>query len=264
MFKLIFFGDIMGKIGRKAIIQIAPKWKKKYAPDLVVANAENLAHGKGVTKKTLQEMLDAGIDFFTSGNHVWDKKDIYEIFEDPKAPIIRPANYPPGVPGDGYRIIDVGRKKVLILNLIGRIFFREQFDCPFRIVDHILETLPKDVNIKIVDFHVEATSEAKCLGYYLQQKVSAVLGTHTHVGTCDDEILEKATAYITQVGMVGAKHSSLGINFEPVIKTLMTQLPAEHQLPEKGLAEINAIYLEIDNNGKAKKIKKLYEEIEIK
>lgn len=264
MIKFIFIGDIMAKIGRKAIAKVLPKWKKQYKPDLIIANAENLAHGKGVTKKTLQEMLDAGIDFFTSGNHVWDKKEAFEIFENSAWPIIRPANYPPKVPGAGYRILQVNKNKILIANLMGRTFFRENFDCPFRTIDSILNLKPKEVKIVFVDFHAEATSENKAMGYYLRNKASAVLGTHTHVGTCDYEILKNGAAYVTQVGMVGAKDSSLGVKFEPVIKKMMTQLPVQHELPEKGLTEINAIYLEINNNGKAKKIKKLYEEVEIR
>ena len=253
----------MGKIGRKAVTKIIPQWKKQYKPDLIIANVENLAHGKGITEKTILEMLDAGVDFFTSGNHVWDKKEAYKIFEDPKASIIRPANYPPGVPGDGYRIIKIGKTKILITNLMGRVFFREDFECPFRTIDQILDSIPKDVKIIIVDFHAEATSESKSMGFYLTNRASAVLGTHTHVGTCDYEILDKHTAYVTQVGMAGAKNSSLGIKFEPVIENYLTQLPTGHELPEKGLAEINAIFLEIKEDGKAKKIKKLYEEVEI-
>ncbi len=254
----------MGKIGRQAVTKILPKWKKQYKPDLIIANAENLAHGKGITEKTVQEMLNSGIDFFTSGNHVWDKKEAYKIFEDPKAPIIRPANYPPGVPGDGYRIIESGKNKILIANLMGRVFFREDFECPFRTIDRILDSKPKDVKIVILDFHAEASSENKSIGFYLKKRASAVLGTHTHVGTCDYEILDKHTAYVTQVGMAGAKNSSLGIKFEPVIENYLTQLPTGHELVEKGLTEINAIYLEITDDGKAKKIKKLYEEVQIR
>lgn len=264
MIKILFFGDIMGKIGRKAAVKSLRKWKKQYKPDLSIVNVENLAHGKGITKKTMQEMLDAGFDFFTSGNHIWDKKEVYEIFEDQNSPLVRPANYPPGVPGDGYRILDVGKKKVMIVNINGRVFFREDFDCPFRTMDRILDAKPDDVKTVLVDFHVEATSEAKAMKYYLRQRVSALWGTHTHVGTCDYEIIENHTAYVTQVGMVGAKESSLGIEFDGVINTFLTQLPNAHKLPEKGKAEVNAIYLEINDMGKAKKIKKLYEEMEIR
>ncbi|MFZ5364705.1 MAG: TIGR00282 family metallophosphoesterase [Patescibacteria group bacterium] len=264
MLKILFFGDIMGRIGRQAAILALEKWEKPYKPDLVIANAENLAHGKGVTRGTLREMLDAGFHFFTSGNHVWDKPEVYEIFEDPNAPLIRPANYPQGIPGDGFRILEVGKNKVMIINLNGRISFRENFDCPFRTIDFLLDNKPADVKTVLVDFHVEATSEAKSLGHYLRNRASAVWGTHTHVGTVDYEVLNNKMAYVTQVGMVGAKNSSLGVAFDGVIENFLTQLPTAHEIPEKGLAEVNAIYLEINDSGAAKKIKKLYDEVEIK
>ncbi|HUT22544.1 MAG TPA: TIGR00282 family metallophosphoesterase [Candidatus Bipolaricaulota bacterium] len=264
MLKVIFIGDIVGKIGRQAALKAIAKWKKQYKPDLIVANAENLAHGKGVTVSILNEMQRGGIDFFTSGNHVWDKKEVYDIFADPAAPIIRPANYPDMVPGDGYRVLTIGKKKIMIVNIIGQVFFKEYFDSPFLTFDEILKEKPADVKIIIVDFHVEATAEIKCMGHYLDGQVSALLGTHTHVGTCDYQLSDKGMAYVTQVGMVGAKDSSLGLKFEPLIKKMITQLPAAHELPEKGIVEVNAIYLEIKEDGVARKIKKLYEEIEIK
>ena len=178
MLKVLFFGDIIGKIGRKAIAKELPKLKKKHKPDLVIANAENLAHGKGVTEKTLNEMMDAGIDFFTSGNHIWSNgAEIEKIFSENKIPLLRPANYPPGVPGLGYKIIDVGAYKVMIVNLIGRVFFRENFDCPFRKLEEILDDHKTD-NIKtvIVDFHAEATSEKNTLPRAFDGKISLVLG----------------------------------------------------------------------------------------
>ncbi|NQU77203.1 YmdB family metallophosphoesterase, partial [Candidatus Falkowbacteria bacterium] len=164
--KVLFFGDIVGKIGRKAIAQILPELKKEYSPDLVIANVENLAHGKGITEDTLKSMTEIGIDFFTSGNHIWKKKDAVRIFEAKNIPVIRPANYPAQVPGSGYKIIEVGSKKVLIINLVGRVFMREDFDCPFVKFDEILkETKLENPDIILIDFHAEATSEKRALGF---------------------------------------------------------------------------------------------------
>lgn len=263
--KILFFGDIVGKIGRQAIARVLPDLKKEYAPDLVIANVENLAHGKGVTKDTLNQMMEAGVDFFTSGNHIWKKKDAYPVLEENKLPIIRPANYPSCVPGVGYKIIEVGSKKILIINLIGRVFLREDFDCPFRALDQILkETKKQKVNAIIIDFHADATSEARALGFYADGQVSAVLGTHTHIQTADEGILEKGSAYITDVGAVAAKDSILGVEKQDVIKGFLTQLPVEYEIPETGNCLVSAVYLEINpKTQKATKIKRINREIEI-
>lgn len=262
--KVLFLGDIVGKIGRRAVIKILPELKKEYDPDLVIANAENLAHGKGVTRKALEEVLEAGIDFFTSGNHIWKKKDSLDIFQENKLPIIRPANYPPNLPGDGFRIIEVGSKKVLILNLIGRVFMHDNFDCPFRKFDEIMEIFKKDkIKVAIVDFHGEVTSETKALGFYADGRISAFLGTHTHIQTADEQILPGGTAYITDAGMVGAKDSVIGVEKQGVIKAFITQLPVEHEVPESGLAIVRGVYLEVDgSSGKARKIERIVREVE--
>jgi len=263
--KILFFGDIVGKIGRQAITQILPDLKKEYKPDLVIANAENLAHGKGVTRDTLESMMDIGVDFFTSGNHIWKKKDAYPVLQENKLPLIRPANYPPEVPGTGYKIIEVGSKKVLIINLVGRVFMKEDFDCPFRALDEILkETKKQKPNVIIIDFHAEATSEHRAMGFYATGQVSAVLGTHTHIQTADEEISPKGTAYITDVGMVAAKDSILGVDKEDIIKKFLTQLPVEHTMPESGQVTVNAVFLEVDpKTTKATKIKRINQEVEI-
>src|SRR3989339_1400684 len=168
MLKVIFIGDIVGKIGRKAVKHILPKWKGVYVPDLVIANVENLAHGKGVTENTLKEMIEAGVDFFTSGNHIWKNAQAEEIFKKKKLPIIRPANYPAGLPGEGFEIIKVGKTKILIANLNGRVFFfKESFDCPFRAMENILNIAKKrKIKHVIVDLHAEATSEKTTMGHY--------------------------------------------------------------------------------------------------
>ena len=255
MLKILFLGDIVARPGREAVVQALPKLKAEYKPDLVIANAENIAHGKGVTQNTLNELLSGGIDFFTSGNHVW-KKEGSLLLENRQIPLIRPANYPEGVPGRGFEILPVLSKKIAIINLIGRTFFKNHYDCPFKAADRILAELEKEnLNAIIVDFHAEATSEAKALGYYLDGRVSAVLGTHTHIPTADEEILENKTAFITDVGMCGVKDSILGKNKEEILETFLKQDAVTADWDETwSECVIQGVYLEIDNNKEAKKI----------
>ncbi len=263
--KILIFGDVMGKIGRRAIDKILPKLKKELKPDLVIANAENSAHGKGITQKTTEEMIKSGVDFFTSGDHIWDKKESIFLLEKKDTRIIRPANYPVAVPGLGYKIIEVGLRKVLIINLIGRVFMKGDYDCPFKKLDQILkETQNEKVNAIVIDFHAEVTSEVRAFGFYADDRVSAVIGTHTHVPTADDQILDGGTAYLSDVGMVGAKDSVLGVDKKNIIKNFLTQMPVEHEIPETGRAIINAVFLEIDpKTKKAKKIDRISREVEV-
>lgn len=255
--KILFFGDIVGKGGRQAIKKILPQLKIEIEPDLILANAENLAHGKGVTEKTLQEMLDVGIEAFTSGNHIL-KKEI-EVLEDKKYPIVRPANYPPQIPGKEYLKLKINKKNVFIINLMGRIFLREDFDCPFRKFDELYKLLKiKKNDILIVDFHAEATSEKNAFAQYVSGRASAVLGTHTHIPTADEKILNKKIAYITDVGMVGAEDSILGVDKKGIIDTFLTQIPNQHEIVEAGEFVVNAVLVEIDNKtGRAKKIQRV-------
>ena len=257
--RIIFFGDIVGKIGRKAVFEILPKLKKEFKPELILANGENLAHGKGVTMKIFEELTRQGINLLTSGNHIWNQKEIYEIFEK-DLPILRPANWPLA-PGKGYEVIKVGNFPVLVVNLMGRVFFREVLDCPFREIDKILKNFA-DLKTVIIDFHAEATSEKIAFGFYVDGRVSAVLGTHTHIPTSDAKILPQGTAYLTEVGMVGAKDSVIGVKKEPIIKSFLTQLPWQIEIPEHGEVVINAVFLEINpKTGKATKIERIEEEI---
>ncbi len=263
--KILFFGDIVGKIGRRAAAKILPELKKKFNPDFILANAENLAHGLGVTEKTLKEMAEAGIDFFTSGDHIFDKKEAIEILEKKEPILLRPANFPPDAPGVGARLIEIGTNKLLAINLIGRVFFKSQYDCPFRKADEILEEYKNiDLAAVIVDFHAEATSEKNALAMYLDGRVSAVLGTHTHIGTDDWQILPGGTSFVTDIGMVGAKDSIIGVDKKGILKTFLTQVPEIHEIPEAGVCVVNAIYLEINSKTKKTvKIKKIREEISI-
>lgn len=258
---ILFFGDIVGKIGREAIKNILPKFKKQYKPDIIIANAENLAHGAGITIKTLEELMECGVDFFTSGNHVWNKKDIYQIFGDNKLKdkIIRPANYPPEVPGQGYKIIKINTKSLLIINLIGRVFMHENFDCPFRALDDILDkTKRQKIDGIFVDFHAEATSEKVAFGWYADGKVSAVVGTHTHVQTSDEKILPQGTAYISDAGMVGGFNSVIGTNKKNVLKSFLTQINQSMDAAEEGPVIINGAVIEINSKNKlAKSIERI-------
>ncbi|MFH1597798.1 MAG: TIGR00282 family metallophosphoesterase [Patescibacteria group bacterium] len=247
--KILFFGDVVGKIGRAALTKVVPEYREQYDPDLMLLNVENLAHGKGVTKKTLAEMEELGFDLFTSGNHIWRKKEVGDIVMEEGSKVLRPANYPPNVPGFGHKVIDVGTKKVLVINLIGRVFFTESFDCPFRKFDEIFEQLEKDwpkFAAVIVDFHAEATSEKNALGHYLDGRASAVMGTHTHIGTADQKILKEGTGYVSDIGMIGALDSVIGVDKENVIKMFLDSVNYTFEIPEEGKAVINAVYLEVD------------------
>ena len=254
--KILFFGDIIGKLGRRAVAEILPRLKKKLAPDLVLANVENLAHGKGITPATLEELLTAGVQFCTSGNHIWDKSDAYTMLADDKVPVIRPANYPPGVEGRGHALVPAGDLQVLVINLDGRVFMHQQLDDPFQIINQILEQY-KDIKraATIVDFHAEATSEKVAFGLYLAGRVSAVVGTHTHVPTADAEILPGGTAYITDIGMVGGQHTVIGVVKDGPIRGFQTAQPQAWEFPESGPCWVNAVLLEIESSsGQAVKI----------
>lgn len=260
---VLFFGDVIGKTGREALKRILPRLKKKYAPDLIIANCENVAHGKGVTARTFQEVSDLGVQVFTSGNHIWSQKEAIDLLERKDSLILRPANYPPGVPGRGYLILEVGTKKVAVINLVGRVFFQEDFDCPFRKADEILtELAAQKVKIVIIDFHAEATSEANALAWYLDGRVSLMAGTHTHVQTADERILPQGTASISDVGMVGARDSIIGVDRAKVLKNFLTQMPLQLEVAS-GAMLVSAIFVQIDPvSGKAGKIERILETIQ--
>ena len=262
--KILFFGDIVGKIGRKAIAQALPGLKKKFKPDLVVANGENLAHGSGMTLQTAREVLAAGVDLLTAGNHLKETKDFTELLTEPDSKVIRPDNYPPGLPGAGVKLLVVKGVKIFIVNLLGRVFLQETPDDPFRGLDKILEEHKESKKIVIVDFHAEATSEKTAFGWYAAGRVSAVLGTHTHVPTADSRILPGGTAYISDVGMVGAKEGVIGVIKEVPIKGFLTQTKQRFEPPEEGSALVNGVYLEIDSeSGQTLKIERVDREVEI-
>lgn len=254
--KILFIGDIVGRPGREAVQKILPDLVKKEEVDFVVANGENLAHGKGMTEKTYHEMASAGVDCFTSGNHIWAKKEFISFLEDKNIKVLRPANYPPGVKGRGYEIFEVGTSKLAVINLMGRVFFSIDLDCPFRKLDETLKEIGEIPTI--VDFHAEATSEKRAFGLYSSGKVSAVICTHTHIPSADEEVMDKKTAYISDVGMTGVHDSVLGVQKELIIQKFLDQILTRHEIAE-GKVEFNAVIVEIDRKGRAKKIKRVRE-----
>src|SRR3972149_6082679 len=199
-------GDVIGRPGRRCLERLLPALRRTEAIDLVIANGENAAGGLGLTKTTAEELFDTGVDVITSGNHIWDFKELVPYL-DSELPVVRPLNYPPGVPGRGYVVVH----GALIVNLMGRTFIGN-FDCPFRAMDRLLADLEPRPPVIVVDVHAEATSEKMALGRYLDGRVSAVLGTHTHVGTIDAQLLPNGTAYVTDMGMTGPINSVIGEN----------------------------------------------------
>jgi 2',3'-cyclic-nucleotide 2'-phosphodiesterase len=257
---IIFFGDVVGALGRKAVKEILPQWKQKYQPDLFVANVENLAHGKGLTPKTLNELKDAGVHVFTGGNHMWAKFDLADLDKEGDYAIAAPANDSRTPSSMRYHSININNQEIIFINLTGRTFIEDDnLSNPFHQVDRLLAEMSPDA-IKLVDMHAEATSEKKAMGYYLDGKISAMVGTHTHVPTADSEILPGGTGYITDIGMVGPYPSVLGIKTNIIIDKFLKEEHIKHELPDSGQIELNAVLLEIDNNThKTTKIKLLRE-----
>jgi 2',3'-cyclic-nucleotide 2'-phosphodiesterase len=242
--KLLFIGDIIGKPGREALSRELHRIVDRHMVDLVIANGENAAGGFGLTAETAQELFKCGIQMITSGNHIWDKKDSLEYIKREER-IVRPANYPEGTPGKGAAIARTpGGVKVGILNLEGRVFMNN-LDCPFRCADREIAKLKEETPIVFVDFHAEATSEKISLGWYLDGRVSAVVGTHTHVQTADERILSAGTAFITDVGMTGPFDSVIGVKKEEAIQKFITQRPAKFEIAKRDI-RINAVVIEVD------------------
>lgn len=250
---ILAIGDIVGKPGRKAVSHLLPGLRQQYGLELVIANGENAAGGIGLTPETAQELLDAGVDVITSGNHIWAQKDIFPYL-DGQMPILRPLNYPPGVPGRGYMTIG----PVAVVNLMGRTFMGN-LDCPFQAIDKLLSQLKQP--IIIVDFHAEATSEKVAMGRYLDGRVSAVLGTHTHVGTIDSQILRGGTAYVSDIGMTGPIDSVIGDDTDAVLQRFLTGI--HHRLSVgRGKSALNAVMVDIADTGRAKSIERIYREVD--
>jgi len=236
-------GDVFGEPGRRAIAALLPKLKKQHEADLAVVNVENAAGGYGVTPPFARAFLEQGADVMTSGNHIWDKKEIigYIVKENL---LLRPANFPAGTPGAGSIVVKAGPHKVAVLNLMGRVFL-PSLDCPFRKADEEIARLRQETPIIVVDMHCEATSESQAMGWYLDGRVSAVVGTHRHVQTADERILPKGTAYITDLGMTGPTDSVIGVDPALALQRFLTQMPNRFE-PAKGPAALHGVVIRID------------------
>ncbi|MDY7033377.1 MAG: TIGR00282 family metallophosphoesterase [Thermodesulfobacteriota bacterium] len=242
--RILFIGDIVGKPGRRAVSGLLDNIKSSYDIDFVIANAENASGGFGVTRKVVEELLSCGIDILTSGNHIWDKKEIISGF-DQERQLLRPANYPTGNPGTGSVIVYTSEgQKVGVLNVLGRVFMNN-IDCPFKTAIGEVKKLKAETNVILIDIHAEATSEKMAMGWYLDGMVSAVIGTHTHIQTADERILPEGTAYITDVGMTGAMDSVIGMKKHIIIERFLTQRPQKFEVA-KGDIQLNAIVTDID------------------
>jgi hypothetical protein len=260
--KVLFLGDIISRVGRRALAVGLGPLRDRHAVDFCIGNVENAAGIFGITERVIVEIVSAGVDFMTSGNHVWDKREGVGLL-DSRSDILRPANYPPGVPGRGYAVVRVGDVPVGVINLMGRIFMSPPIDCPFRAADEIIPAIARETSVILVDFHAEATSEKQAMGYYLDGRVSAVAGTHTHVQTADEQILQSGTGYITDIGMVGPMHSIIGVRRDQVIERFLRGLPVRFEVANEK-PRIEGLLVDIDaGTGRARSVERVREEVEI-
>lgn len=248
--KILAVGDLVGEGGLKKLKENLPNIQKSENIDFTIVNAENVADGMGITVKTFNELKKMNIDILTMGNHTWAKKDVFSFIDDDF--IIRPANYTKGLPGKGYEILQKNGKKIAVINLIGRTDMGILSDNPFTCIDDILNKI--DADIKIVDFHAEATAEKIAMSYYLDGRVSVIYGTHTHTQTADEMVLPKGTGYITDIGMTGPITSVIGMDVDASLKRFVTSLPERYKIAE-GECKLNAAVFEInDNTNKTEKV----------
>lgn len=261
--KILFLGDVFGKPGRQAVKHFVPKLIVQEKLDLVIANAENSAGGAGVTPDSAEELLSCEVDLLTSGNHIWSKREIIGYLERPNSPLLRPANYPRSAPGRGHAVISTpDGRKLGVINVEGRVFMKN-LDDPFAVVLEEIETLRKEGCVSIlVDFHADATSEKNAMGHYLDGKVSAVVGTHTHIMTADERVLAGGTAYISDVGMCGPWDSIIGVKKELAMQRFLTQRPVGFE-PAKRETYLQGVVIDIDEaTGKARSITRVQQRLE--
>lgn len=250
--RILFLGDIVGRPGREAVRRNLSRLREELELDLVLANGENASGGLGLMPKSAKELFSAGVDLLTSGNHIWRYKEIEEYFQ--REPmLLRPANYPPGAPGSGLGFVETPKGRVAVLNLQGRTYM-EPLDCPFQTAVRQLAKVPEDVVLRVVDFHAEATSEKKAMGFFLDGRVSAVLGTHTHVQTSDAQLLPRGSAFLTDLGMCGVEHSVLGMDHRNIVERFVLGRPKRFELAE-GQADLRGAILDLDEaSGRARRI----------
>jgi len=253
---ILFFGDISGKIGRRAVASVLPGLKKKYQPDVIIANADNVTHGNGINETHLNYLREQGIDIFTAGDHTLRRPQTRELLTDKEVPVLRPANTE-NAEGEGAKVFEIGEKKLLVISLLGRTFIDENIPSPFVVLKEILHAYNDKVDAILVDFHAEATSEKAALPWYIDGKVTAVLGTHTHVQTADERILPGGTAVITDVGFCGARDSVIGVDKDEIINHFLTGGGFRMNIPEYGDAQVNAVYIQTAADGKATTIERI-------
>ena len=255
--KVLLIGDIVGQPGRKAVSRLVPSLRRELALDLVIGNAENAAGGAGLTPATADELIDAGIDVLTSGNHIWRKPEIHDrLISD--ARVLRPANYPPSNPGRGVGVYRTASgKPVGVINVIGRVFMPDHVDCPFRVVEQAVAEVRRQTSIILVDVHADATSEKVAMGWFLDGKVSGVFGTHTHIQTADERLLPQGTAYITDIGMTGPYDSVIGRKTEQILQRFLLQQPMRSEVAE-GNVQLRGALVDIDPvSGRAVSIERI-------
>jgi metallophosphoesterase (TIGR00282 family) len=245
--KFLIFGDVVGEMGRQAVTVALPQLRAEYEPDAVIVNIENSAHGMGISPSVLQEMSAWKADVYTTGDHAWDNAAGLPLLDNPDLPLVRPANYPPGVPGRGYYILQRGAWQIAIINLQGQVFMKNDPLSPFWYIDDLLkQPAIAGANIRLVDFHAEVGSEKRGFGWHVDGRVSAMWGTHTHIPTADSQILPQGTGYCSDVGMNGGHHSIIGFERAEPLKRFRLQIPTKLLPAASGPLEVNALFLDID------------------
>ena len=257
--KIMFLGDIVGKTGRLAVKKYIENIKEDNKPDFIIANAENASHGFGLTQKNYNELISYGINAFTSGNHIWDKRDIFQYIKEADK-LIRPINYPKGTHGEGYRIFETPKCKIGVINVLGRTFMG-LIDSPWEILTETIEKIKKETPIIIIDIHAEATAEKICMAkYYAKLGVSGIFGTHTHVQTADERIYEDCCAYITDAGFCGDMDGVIGMEYEASVNRLLTSIPERLDVAASGNSQVNGVIVTIDCfTGEAEAIERINE-----
>ena len=254
---ILCIGDLVGKPGRAALQELLPQVKQEFAVDFTIVNAENAAGGSGITARIARMLFGLGVDVITLGDHVWDRMELGEYLTEENR-IIRPANFPPGTPGKGWCLVELpSGKKVAVINLLGRVFMRYNVDCPFRTLNGLLEIIQPQTNLIVVDLHAETTSEKMAFGHFSAGRVSAVVGTHTHIQTADEIVLPQGTAYITDLGMTGPYDSVIGQNKEKIISRFLQSMPVRFEVAKGDVRLVGAVVTVDDITGRATRIVRL-------